>query len=365
MRFLVDVHHIGSRATGNETWARESTLALIRRSAAEPDVELSLAASAPVGPIYGDSIKVDRVSGSSWRRLVLELPRVARANGTDALLVQYTAPMTTVPSVVAIHDLSFTHPVSGGWIPPRERARMNTTIRWSARRAACVVALSQHTAEDLCEQWGIPPEKVVIAYPAVAPAFLERLKASTPHGGNPPDEPRILIVGNVLPRKNHLVVARAVAMLRDRGIKATLRIAGQVPPAGSDVASRLRELGAGWLTITGYLDDEALVKEYLEADVMCYPSLYEGFGIPVLEGMAAGLPVIVSDATALPEAAGDAGLIVPARDPEAWADAIEAVTAHPGRAEDMRTRGFAHEKSFSWDITAGVLLDALRRAADG
>jgi len=364
VKFLLDVHHIGSRATGNETWARETTLAMAGALRPESNERLYACVATPIGEMFGPSVGIERVGTGSLRRLAVDIPSLVRQRNIDSVLVQYTAPLTTRPVVVAIHDLSFTSPASRSWIPPRERARMQSTIKWSARRARTVVALSQSTATDLQEQWGIPAEKIVVAPPAVSPQFSARLRSARIRTSEAAtDEARILVVGNVLPRKNHIVVARAVKRLRDSGLRVSLRIAGQVPTAGEGVAREIHRVGGDWTTVTGYLDDDSLVTEFLRADVLCYPSLYEGFGIPVLEGMAAGLPVLVSDATALPEAAGDAGLILPPHDVDAWADALIRVLTDPAFAQSLADLGHSHEQRFTWERTAEVVIDALRSAA--
>ena len=364
MKFLIDVHHIGSRATGNETWARETALAMQELLATEQsEDELYFAVAHEAGRTVGPQNRIDQVSTGQVRRLARDLPRVARQRHVDALLVQYTAPMVKTSPVVAIHDLSFADPASAAWIPPGERLRMNATIRISARHAARILALSHSTAQDMIRYWNVNPDKIVIAPPAVAPSFEERVRKRRrelePKSGG---EFVVLMVGNVLPRKNHIVVTTAIKLLRDRGLPVELRIAGQVPSAGQETAQRLRNCAGDWLTITGYLSDDQLIDEYLSADCLCFPSLYEGFGIPVLEAMAVGIPTIVSDATALPEAAGDAGIIVPPNDADAWADALDLVLGDAEVADRLRTAGRQRVSLFSWGATASHALQALRYA---
>jgi len=363
MKYLVDAHHVGGRATGNETWAIATTTAMQSRAKSDGD-ELLLAASHGLPPEMVRSSRTEFVNASSFRRLAWELPRIARQHDVDAVLVQYTAPLTTKPTVVAIHDLSFTESASASWIPPRERTRMNATIRWSATRAAKVVALSEYTARDLATKWGVPQEKIVVVYPAVSPAFRQLLhNAEERKHGAEPDPWRVLIVGNVVPRKNHLLVVKAISRLRHKGLPISLRIAGQVPPSAMSLQNEILTIGNGWTDITGYLSDQDLVDEYRAASVLCYPSFYEGFGIPVLEAMQAGLPVLVSDATALPEAAGDAGQVLSAVDVDVWSDALERVLTDAELARSMRERGLAHVAKFEWSKAGSLLLDTLREAA--
>lgn len=365
VRFLIDAHHIGTRATGNETWAIEVATAAANAIEQSGNQEQLLFAVSNSGTgVLGGSHDAVPLSGGAVRRLLWDLPRAARHQRVDAVLVQYTAPLSRTPSVVAIHDLSFTDPRSRQWIPPRELVRMRATIRWSANRADRIVALSEYTAEDLQRQWNIDPARIVVAYPAVG-ANRATLLRKRPHlDRDPTDRPMtVLAVGNVLPRKNLLVLAAAVRMLRERGIDAVLRIAGQVPAAGSAVFNELGRIGGEWLTVSGYVSEAQLVAAYHEADVFCFPSLYEGFGLPVLEAMTAGVPTLVSDATALPEAAGDAGLLVDPHEPAAWADTLELVLTDHELADRMRVAGFVQAARFSWDDTAARVLGALRAVA--
>lgn len=365
MRFLMDAHHIGARATGNETWAREVAIAMadLLEQSGHRD-ELLLAVANAAGRAMAAPSRAVPLSGHALRRLAWDLPRAARRERVDAVLVQYTAPLSVTPNVVAIHDLSFTDPRSRQWIPTGERARMRATIRWSAIRANRILALSEYTANDLRRHWGIDPARIVVAYPAVGTGRAEQLRQRPRDDLRPGNKPlTVLAVGNVLPRKNLLVLAMAVRALRQRGIDVVLRVVGQVPRAGSEVRSELGRIGRDWVTISGYATEADLVAAYHEADVFCFPSLHEGFGLPVLEAMTAGVPTVVSDATALPEAAGDAGCLVDPHDPTAWADTVEQVLTDQNLAGRMRVAGLTHAARFSWNDTAARVLGALRTVA--
>jgi glycosyltransferase involved in cell wall biosynthesis len=361
---LIDAHHIGAHATGNETWAVEVARGLAHGlDRAGHDDEVLLAMTSVADRALAGPGSVVPLHTSSMRRLLWDLPRAARREHVDAILVQYTAPLSSVPTVVAIHDLSFTDPASSHWIPARERARMRATIRWSADRAGRIVALSRYTAKDLQLRWNIEPERIVVAYPAVGSDRSMRLH-ERPSECPPVGRPKtVLAVGNVLPRKNLVVLGIAVRTLRKRGLDVNLRLVGQVPRAGRPVRAELEHICGKWLTVSGYATEDELVRAYHQADAFCFPSLYEGFGLPVLEAMTAGVPTIVANATALPEAAGHAGALVDPHDPTAWADTLERVLTDQREAAGMRSRGLAHAARFSWNTTAQHVLDALRMVA--
>ena len=173
----------------------------------------------------------------------------------------------------------------------------------------------------------------------------------------------VLAVGNVVPRKNLAVAARAVANLRAEGLDARLRVVGTVAPSGDADAAAMRSLLGSAVTMTGYVSVAQLAQEYADADLLVFPSLFEGFGIPALEAMAAGVPVLVSDRAALPEVVGDAGLVIDAEDVGAWTSALRGVCSDGVVRDGLVTRGLARAATYSWADSAAVTLAALDRAA--
>jgi glycosyltransferase involved in cell wall biosynthesis len=357
---LLDLHDLGLRQTGNETWARSLSRALFEHDgpgsydvAVTREVDGGQLARLPAG-------HVERVSTSSLRRLLVDLPAALRRRDSTALLVQYTAPVTRVPSVVAIHDLSFEDPRARDWLSPAQRARFRATIRASVHRAAHLLALSGATRDDLVRRYGVDPARVTVAPAAVDPSFAERLVAGTRPARSGPAT--VLVVGNLVPRKNALVVARAVRLLRDRGADVRLRVVGRVPPAGRREAEEVTRLLGDAVELSGFLGDDDLAGAYLSADVLAFPSWYEGFGIPLVEAMTAGTPVVASDRTSLPEVVGDAGLVVPADDPEAWATAL-AEAVDPDRGAVLATLGRERALTFTWTGSAATVSQVLHRVA--
>ncbi len=142
-----------------------------------------------------------------------------------------------------------------------------------------------------------------------------------------------------------------------------MRVVGSVPDAGRRDEQDLRTILGKAVSFTGYVDDRQLAQEYLAADVLGFPSLFEGFGIPALEAMCADLPVVVSDTTSLPEVVGDAGAVIPARDVGAWESALRRVHDNPTWREDMVSRGRRRAAQFTWRQSAATVLDTLRRVA--
>lgn len=355
---MLDLHDLGLKQTGNESWARSIGAALLARDAGGYDIAVTSAAPA------ADLLRLPArttalVSASSVRRLAIDLPRALRRQGSTAVLVQYTVPASRTPAVVAVHDLSFEDARASEWLGPARRLRYRTTIRTSVRRAAHVLALSGFTKRDLIHHYGVDPARITVAPAAVDPAFAALLEGSRRSRSGLLE---VLIVGNVLPRKNLLVVAEAVRVMRDRGKSLRLRVIGAVPKGGRAIATKLTELLGEDVEITGYVGEEQLAAAYLRADVLAFPSLYEGFGMPVVEAMTAGLPVVAADRTALPEVVGDAGLLVPAEDVEAWTEALGRAL-EPSLAAELSERGRGRARRFSWQRSAEIVAGALAVAS--
>lgn len=360
MRFLADAHHLGAHETGNETWTRNVAAQLALLAPPDEVVWAGPPAAAPVLlAVTGDPGRA--LSGSGARRLGLDLPRLARELPADAVLCTYTAPLTRRPTVLAVHDVSFEDPRSRGWLPVGLRLHLRTTVRLSCRRAAYVVTPTEDARRRVVEAYDLPPGRVLVGGSAVDPA----LRAAFAGADRPARTGRrVLVVGNVVPRKNVVVVARAVRALRTAGQDVTLRVVGSTTRGARDLVAQVQALLGDAVSFTGYVDTAQLAREYLGADVLAYPSLFEGFGIPVVEAMAAGLPVVASTATCLPEVAGGAALLVEPDDDAGWADAV-ALALEPATRERLVRLGTAREKDFSWSTTGRVTLEGLRAAADG
>lgn len=362
MTLLIDAHHLGMRRTGNETWTRNMVAGLMRQAAAD---ELEIVASPSGQQDLTDMglVATYLVSDRSSRRLLIDLPRVIRRARARAVLCQYTAPLSRVPTVLAIHDLSFEDPRSSAWLPRLTRARMRLSVGTSCRRAASILVLSEWGRQDLLRCYDIAPDRVRVVSAAVDPD-LQRLLTSARTPGRQHGRFRVLAVGNVLPRKNLGVLSAAVDRLVAAGVDAELRIVGQVPATGAAVARQMSDLLGDRLTMTGYVSMTELADEYVRADTLAFPSLYEGFGIPIVEAMTAGLPVVASTATCLPEIVRDAGLLAHPDDLETWTAHLTNLASDPALREKLAALGLARAGDFSWDVSAATALQALRGAAE-
>lgn len=264
-----------------------------------------------------------------------------RAEGADVLhCPTYRGPVRrgSVPAVVTVHDVAvFRHP---GAFPPWTRAYSRRVVPRVLGAARRIIAVSEFTAGELEAVLRVPREKVRVVPNAVDGVFG-------------PDGPRadgdyVLAVGTLEPRKN---LTRLIEATRRLGVE--LRVAGAYGWGGVEAH------GAGviWL---GEVDDEELARLYRGALCLAYPSLYEGFGIPVLEAMACGTAVVTSAAGATAEVAGGAAVLVDPLDTAAIAAGIEQAIAQRG---ELRPRGLERAQVFSWDESARRTLDLYREAA--
>lgn len=358
---LIDAHDIGQRQTGNETWIRNVSRELAKHIDAN---SMTWATSREGRDIVRTLTRQEPsvVADSSVRRLALDLPHIARRSRAGVILVQYTMPLTQRPCVVMVHDLSPFHPAANSWLTFRTASRIRHSIRHSARRAAVVLAPSEFTRGQLIERFGRDPDRVVVSVNAVDPdlaAALSRVKRQREDDGFV-----VLTVGNVVPRKNLPVVARAVDQLRRKGVDIKLRIVGTVPPNGRAHAQAITALLGPAVALAGHVSMAELAQEYANADVFAFPSLFEGFGIPALEAMAAGLPVVASDQAALPEVVGNAGVLLPADDHDAWANAFRTLHANRALYDESAAQGRARAASYTWHESTCATVAALNRALE-
>jgi glycosyltransferase involved in cell wall biosynthesis len=233
-------------------------------------------------------------------------------------------------------------------------------LRAAVRRADAIVTPSRTTAEDLLSRTAVDPSKLyVVPLAASLPAgkldaddVLARLKIRGPY---------VLFVGTLEPRKNLVRLVRAYRRVAAEGFPHALVLAG---PLGWHHESLMRELalqGPGEIIMTGEISADELDAVYRAADVFAYPSLYEGFGLPVLEALVRGIPTVASNTSAVPEVSGDAALGVDPRSVRSIAQAISSLMSDVDLADRMAARARAQAQRFSWDETARLTLQVYER----
>jgi glycosyltransferase involved in cell wall biosynthesis len=289
----------------------------------------------------------------SWHRL--GWPPVEWLAGAADLVHSPTPlllPSRRAAQVVTIHDLFFLdHPEATAAEIRRDYPAL---VAAHARRADLVVTVSHTVAEQVADRLGVDRCRIVTC-PNGAPDW-------TPRAVAPPDGP-VIFVGTLEPRKNVGGLLDAWERLVAAGVRVPLLLAGGAPSTAAPLLARLqRPPLAGVVSHVGYVEDARRRAFYDQARLLVLPSFDEGFGIPAIEAMAAGVPVAVSRRGALPEVCGDAAEYIDPDDPQAMADVIARLLASPARLEDLGRRGPARAGQFSWQASATRLWDAYREA---
>ncbi len=267
------------------------------------------------------------------------------------------------PGVVTIHDLAFE-----AWpedFAPATRIKFRLMTRLAARSAQRIICPSHFTAHDVCRRYGIDPAKLRVI--AQAPALRRRPEPDrgvdvppaparpSPHAG---EDRYLLAIGDLRRKKNLGALVAAFTALRQRaGIPHRLVLAGVDTGEGP----RLRRLAGGEpVQLTGYLDDARLDALLAGAELLVHPSLYEGFGLVLLEAMSRGTPVLAARATALPETGGDAAEYFDPAVPDDLERRLGALIADPQRRAELARRGLVRAAGFSWSETARRTADVYR-----
>lgn len=309
----------------------------------------------------------DRYSNAFWHRARMPVPIQAVIGRISVLhSPDFTAPPAlSRPTLITIHDLAFER--EPDCAVPSLRAYLERVVPRAARRASHIIAVSQATKQDLVDVYSIPEEKISVIYEGIAPALERRPQlyvARSIIAQFGVTEPYILSVGTIEPRKNYLRLLEAFAMLLERGVRRHLIIAGAPGWMYEPVFARIEKLGLLRAVTLLRPSDEHLAALYAGADAFVYPSLYEGFGIPALEALAAGVPSAVTERSALPEVVGEAALLFDPTDPSAIADALERLIEDRTLRDRLRQEGPAQASRFSWGRAADETT-ALYRALAG
>ena len=297
----------------------------------------------------------------------LELPLVARRQRLDLLhspyyLKPYWLP---VPSVTTVYDVT---PARYPDYLPSRRARFvfELTTRLAIETSAALLTLSESARRDMAEFFDARPDRVTVTYPAVDAAYtprpadeVARVRARL---GLP--EAYILYLGINKPHKNLVRLVEAFARVAAALPKVTLALAGKPDPRYPEAEDRARALGlADRVRVLGAIPEDSLPALYSGAALFVFPSLYEGFGFPVLEAMACGAPVITASVSSLPEVAGEAALLVNPTDTDALARAMLAVLQDGRLWTRLHRASLARAAEFSWARAAQQTLAVYRRVA--
>jgi glycosyltransferase involved in cell wall biosynthesis len=303
----------------------------------------------------------------AWEKFTL--PGELKKLGADV----FHAPANVMPrsvtcaSVVTIHDIAFIrHPE---FFRPTRRYYQRVQTRHSARAATVIATVSEHTKRDLVEFFGINPGKIRVIYPSIAPEFqpaapevIARFRAEK---GLP--ERYLLYLGTLEPRKNVATLITSYARLRSRMGATTppLILAGAKGWYYEPLFAQVRELGLERdVTFVGFVSSEEQPLWYAGAVAFVYPSLYEGFGMPIVEALGCGAPTITSNTSSMPEAAGSLARLAPPQDADALARAMYDVLYDEALRARTQVEGPKWAREFSLERMARQYIDVYTEAME-
>ena len=369
MRIGIDAHCLGSGQSGNETYYR-SLLKSLARVDIENDYSIYYTkngAAEKLG-LTNDRFSSRRVrSASPYLRIPFIFPLELLSQPVDVFHAQFIVPpFLMCRTVTTIPDIAFEHYPE--FFPPYQVAWLKKLIPWSARRSDHVITVSQYSKADLAQRYKIDPDKITVTYEAAGSEFHTRDQGQAREylaGRYGIEHPFILYVGRLQGRKNLERLVEAYSQVRDRGAQHQLVLVGKKEWMAQRILETISKLGlAREVLLTGYVPAEDLPYFYSAADIFAYPSIFEGFGLPVLEAMACGTAVVTSMGSSLQEIAGAAALIVDPLDTSSISSALERLLGDPILRRELGRAGIRRSKEFDFDRAAMDTLAVYRNAAN-
>lgn len=290
-----------------------------------------------------------------FNRLV---PGVELFHATEHLL----PPLNGVPTVLTVHDMIFK--LFPEHQKPLNYWYLNATMPLYCRRASAIITVSESSKQDIVANYGVDPTKITVIYESAATEFAPALPTAVEEMrrryGLP--ERYLIHVGTIEPRKNLTRLIEALQTLRDVGLTIPLVVVGGKGWLYDDFFRRLEELEVrDAVYFPGYVPSLELPVLYSGATMAVTPSLYEGFGLPVLEAMACGTPVVCSKTSSLPELGAEAAHYFDPHDIEEIAATIHQVWTDDNLQNDMRRRGKSQAAKFSWERAADETLSVYNK----
>lgn len=318
------------------------------------------------------ALRYGKLPGKITRGLAEKfLPAEIFLGNFDVLHIPYPSAVSVRRGklIVTIHDL--TCMINEEWYSAGDRSLTERRIREAVLRADGIITDSESTKRDIMKYFPVPSSHINVVYLGVEDVF--RQCSGTDEGtkilsGYGIGKKYLLFTGTIEPRKNLVRVLGCFEKIKGRFKEYQLVIAGKKGWLYGDFFARLDKLPSDArkdVILTEYVPFKELPYLYGNAALLLYPSLYEGFGLPVLEAMACGTPVITSNVSSLPEVAGDAGVLVDPCNEEEIASAVERVLSDGELKESMRRKGLERVKNFSWEKTARETLKVYKQSCEG
>lgn len=344
MKIGIDGHTLGSQSSGNENYCLKLLRDLAEMNANGDRYVVYFTHLSGFSKIpASEQFKVKRIfPANPFIRIPLAFPFECRREKLDVFHVQYILPpFCGCRTVTTIHDILFeSHPE---FYTRTENLYFRALIPGSARRADHIITVSEFSKKDIVSRYHVDPGKVTVVEQDPRDEFRlmngdECREIILRKYGIAP--PFVLYVGRVNVRKNLVRLVEAFSRLYRKGARHKLVIVGKQDWMAEQVVERVKELSLEQAVIfTGYVDWDDVPVFYNAAELLVFPSICEGFGLPVMEAMACGVPVVTSYGSSLEEVAGGAAVLVDPYSVESIADAMESVVSHPDLALSLRQKG--------------------------
>ncbi len=348
----IDADVLGRQRTGDERYVANLLRELPNTA---PDLQFAAITRHPeLVPAGVEPIELP--ARSQIYRMSRSLPRLLRQLQPAVAHFQYAVPLAYhSPSLITVHDVSFEAGTS--LTRARDRFVFRRAVRRSVRRASAVITVSEFTRSELLRYYDLAPEHVFVHPNGLDPVFDPATSADTDPGDEEAQpRPYGLFVGTLSARKDPLSAIEAIALVEP---PLDLIVVGPDGGSGAAVRAAISRLDLGErVHLRGHVDIDHLARLYRNAACLVFPSLYEGFGLPVIEAMASGTPVVAANTSAIPEVAGDAAILVEPARPAALAGGIERAIADSERLTRLGRERAAH---FSWRETARIAADVYRK----
>lgn len=321
-------------------------------------------------PLHSTPFISERNLVRIWHRLNIPVPRVDWFTGGPLDLFHATdfvlAPSNARHTLLTVHDLAFLHHPDAAM--PSLHHYLNVVVPRSVERADHILADSHHTARDLQTQWAVPADRISVVQgavdhshfrPVADPAQQRAVRERYGIG----DRPFVLALSRLEPRKNFTRLIQAYQHARStQQIRQRLVIGGNKGWLFDEIFATVQRLGLeSDVLFPGFIADNDLPTLYSAADFFAYPSLYEGFGLPIVEALACGTPVLTADNSCLPEAGGPGALYVDAEDVSSIADGLARLAQDDALRRTLRQAGLQHAAHFTWQRSARQLLRAYHK----
>jgi glycosyltransferase involved in cell wall biosynthesis len=360
LRVGIDAHMVGGQETGNETYIRGLVEGF---KTLEDHLDLIVFNVGQAWTSQKNGLRFQRlVTGNPYVRLGFELP--LRSQGLDIMHMTYSVPVwSAAPLVLTVHDICYvTNPE---WFSPRDLRVLSTMVPRSIRKAAHIITCSDDARRQIIDYYRVPESRIsaipIGPGPASEPITVEAAQAELAALDFDLQRPYLLTVGNLQPRKNLVRLFDAFTQLVSRGHEIDLVVVGPQRYKAAEIIKAAAPI-AGRVHFTGYITDRQLAACYRCSTAFVLPSLYEGFGLPVLEAMAQGVPVACSNAGSLPEVCGDAAVLFEPHSVESIIDVLDRIVADAALRRRLSAAGIARAGQFSWKKTAELTFEVYEKS---